>query len=152
MMLRGVFPASSCTDVLDVGILCVVFRFGHFAQQIEQRDAFGFVQRAERFFGDGLGKGAHLGDELCAGLRQAHHDFATIGWISVKVDEVAVFQAVDDTANGGLIDHGGLDQAGDRGWAIVIERTHDDKLRDGEFRVRNELLKQRRVPLISPAQ
>lgn len=151
-MLRSASLAVSRTDVLDVGVLRVVFRLGHLAQQIEQRDAFGIVERAEGFFGDGLGKGAHLGDELRAGLGQTHHDFATVGWISVKVDEIAVFQAVDDTANGGLIDHGGLDQAGDRGWAIVIERAHDDKLRDGEFRVWNELLKQRRVPLIGSAQ
>lgn len=124
----------------------------HFLKQINDRHALGFIEIAKRMLRNCMRKRNGLGNELGARRRQHDNDLALIVGVMRCLNQLAQLQSLDNTAHGRRIDHRDIGDVTQRTRLMFANRTHDDKLRDRQFFVRDILLENRDVPLIRLAQ
>ncbi|KEH09257.1 hypothetical protein GY14_14385 [Delftia tsuruhatensis] len=70
----------------------------------------------------------------------------------VHLHQFALLEPVHHAADGGLVDHGGLDDVGQRAAAVVAHGAQHHELRGRELRVGNVLLEKRGMALIDTPQ
>nr|GEZ25997.1 hypothetical protein [Tanacetum cinerariifolium] len=131
------------------------FRRGYsspLAQQKQHRYALGGVEFVQGQLADVRGAGDGFLHQAQPAVSQAADDFAAVLRVRVQADEVAGLQAIDDAADGRLINGGGLDQLGLRARAMITQRTQGDELHGGQLRIPHVLLKDCQMTLVGLAQ
>jgi hypothetical protein len=90
--------------------------------------------------------------QILTGFGEVDDDLAPVHAVMLHLHQFALLEPVHHAAYGGLIDHRGLDDVGQRAAFVVTHGAQHHELRSRKLRVGNVLLEKRGMPLIDASQ